>query len=210
MPLASVGPGLAVIDRYEQHLQWLFQGHQHISRQWLQTEADSDPELAVWLSLRLRVALPPERLQLLAPHLRQQLSGWQLYYQGQYQQAAEQFALAWPVAQEYPDSISPMDVALGLGKVYTRTGDWSLARNWILYSLALARAQQRLFAITEKVMVLWVSCSCVLAKPKRPKPAWVMPTNYYPLAAVNRPNNSIIWPVPCYAMGRCCALNRCS
>lgn len=149
MPPSDADLNSAVIDRYEQHLQWLFQGHQHISRHWLQTQADTDPELASWLSLRLRVALPPERLQALAPHLRQQLSGWQLYYQGQYQQAAEQFTLAWPVAQEYPDSISPMDVALGLGKVYTRTGDWSLARDWILHALASARAQQRLFAITE-------------------------------------------------------------
>ena len=149
MPPSSVHPGQAVIDRYEQHLQWLFQGHQQMSRQWLQTQADTDPALAAWLSLRLRVALPPAQLQALPPHSRHQLSGWQLYYQGQYPQAAEQFALAWPLAQQHPDSISPMDVALGLGKVYTRTGDWSLARDWMLHSLALARAQQRLFAVTE-------------------------------------------------------------
>ncbi len=136
--------------RHEQHLLWLFLGHQQLSRQWLQEEADSDPEFADWLALRLRVPRPSERLELMAPHLRQQLTGWRLYYQGDYQPAVEQFQHAWQaVLNDQSDNPCAIDLALGLGKVYTRSGHWGQARDWILHSLALARAQHRLFAVTE-------------------------------------------------------------
>ena len=136
--------------RHEQHLQWLFHGHQHLSRQWLQKQADSDPEFADWLALRLRMPRPPERMELMAPHLRQLLTGWRLYYQGDYHRAVEQFQLAWPaVLSGQRDSSCAIDLALGFGKVYTRSGHWSQAREWILHSLALARTQHRLFAVTE-------------------------------------------------------------
>ena len=139
-----------LMARHEQHLHWLFHGHQQLSRQWLQEQADTDPEFADWLALQLRVPRPPERLDLMAPHLRQQLTGWHLYYQGSYQQAAEQFQLAWQaVPNEQPDNPGAIDLALGFGKVYTRSGHWIHARAWILHSLALARAQHRLFAVTE-------------------------------------------------------------
>lgn len=138
-----------LMARHEQHLQWLFLGHQHLSRQWLQQQAASDPEFADWLALRLRVPRPPQRMEQMAPHLRQQLTGWRLYYQGEYHRAAEQFQLAAPMALNEPDNPCAIDLALGLGKVYTRTGHWGQSRDWILYSLALARAQYRLFAVTE-------------------------------------------------------------
>ena len=135
---------------HEPHLQLLFHGHQHLSRQWLRDEVDSDPEFADWLALRLRVPRPPERMERMAPHLRQQSTGWRLYYQGDYHRAAEQFQLAWPaVLPRLHDSHDAIDLALGFGKVYTRTGHWSQARDWILLSLALARARHHLFAVTE-------------------------------------------------------------
>ena len=136
--------------RHEPHLQLLFHGHQRLSRQWLRDEADSDPEFADWLAWRLRVPRPPERMERMAAPLRQQSAGWHLYYAGDYCQADEQFQRALPaVLPSRHDSHDAIDLALGFGKVYTRSGHWRQAREWILYSLALARAQHQLFAVTE-------------------------------------------------------------
>lgn len=139
-----------LLERHEQHLQRLFQGHQQLSRQWLQNEAGSDPDFADWLAVRLRVLRPAPRMEHMAPHLRQRLQGWHLYYQGDYHLAAGQFELAWPeVRTRHHDSHDAVDLALGFGKVYTRSGHWSHAREWILHSLALARERHQLFAVTE-------------------------------------------------------------
>lgn len=147
-------PLARLLNRHERHLQWLFQGHQSLSRQWLQQHGSDDPEFADWLSVRLRVPGAPERMQQLPVAVRQQWQGWQDYYQGRYAEAAQAFWQAWAAVQPQPNELEPdlgaaADVALGLGKVYTRSGHWQAARAWLLYALGLARSEQRLFTTTE-------------------------------------------------------------
>lgn len=150
-------PLARLLNRHERHLQWLFQGHQSLSRQWLQQHGSDDPEFADWLSVRLRVPGSAERMQQLPTAVRQQWQGWQHYYQGRYTAAAQQFWHAWEAVQPQPNTPEPeepdlgaaADVALGLGKVYTRSGHWQAARAWLLHALNLARSEQRLFAVTE-------------------------------------------------------------
>lgn len=136
--------------RHEQHLQWLFHGHQSLSRDWLKVHAACDPELADWLILRLRLPGAEQRIAHWPAVWQHQWSGWQLYYQGEYRAAAQQFLQAWPSALADREDRGPAtDLALGLGKVYTRSGHWEAARSWILCSLDWARADHRLFAVTE-------------------------------------------------------------
>lgn len=139
-----------LMAHHEHHLQSLFAGCQQASRQWLHHEAATDPEFATWLRLRLRMPLPAAAATTLPSGVRQQAQGWQLYYQGHYCRAAEQFQRAWEAAgAHHRPTHETMDGALGLGKVYTRTGHWRHARGWILHALSQARARHDVFSITE-------------------------------------------------------------
>ena len=64
------------------------------------------------------------------------LNGWQAYYQNDYLLAHQYFTNA--IQQADWQQFLP-DTALGLAKVYTRTGHWHTARNWCLYYLNIAR-----------------------------------------------------------------------
>lgn len=72
--------------------------------------------------------------------------GWHAYYQHDYAAAHECFLQAiqkdnW---QHYA-----LNSALGLAKVYTRTGHWQSARDWCLYYLSLARQHSYHFDIAK-------------------------------------------------------------
>lgn len=62
--------------------------------------------------------------------------GWHAYYQNDYLAAHDQFdkIIQADLCQQYS-----LNCALGLAKVYTRTGHWETARDWCLYYLSLAR-----------------------------------------------------------------------
>lgn len=62
--------------------------------------------------------------------------GWDFYYRYDYKNAFAYFKAA--VADEGVVSIS---AALGLAKVYTRTGQWDLGRRWVLHYLYIARKE---------------------------------------------------------------------
>lgn len=65
-------------------------------------------------------------------------AGWRCYFQHQYVQAFDHFAKALTEASWQQDAT---DTALGMAKVYTRTGHWQLAKSWCIYYLQLARKQ---------------------------------------------------------------------
>lgn len=70
--------------------------------------------------------------------LQDQWLGWQRFYAGDYVNAAGAFVSALQGGREV-DELLFMGTALGLGKVYTRTGHWAAAREWLLYYLSLSR-----------------------------------------------------------------------
>lgn len=72
--------------------------------------------------------------------------GWQQFYQHQYEQALTFFE---QTLQAEHWQIYAIDTALGLAKVYTRTGHWALARDWCLYYLHLARKHLTAFDIAK-------------------------------------------------------------
>lgn len=142
----------ATFARHESHLQRLILGHQTFSRQWVAESAEQDPLLADWLALQLNESRLDTRADTLPPAMRQQWLGWRHYYQNEYRLAGERFLDAWQAATDRCDATvepSIANIALGLGKVYTRTGHWSAARRWLLLALARARAEYKLFAATE-------------------------------------------------------------
>lgn len=69
--------------------------------------------------------------------------GWVAYFQGDYGAACEQFLAGLKqLAQQDSTTNSPLlkgRLALGLAKVYTRTGHWQSARGWLLHALDQAR-----------------------------------------------------------------------
>lgn len=76
----------------------------------------------------------------------QRSEGWRAYFQGQYVEAHTHFqnsinTLDW---QHYA-----YDAALGIVKVYTRSGHWQAAQQWALYYLSVARALHDDFGLTK-------------------------------------------------------------
>ena len=61
--------------------------------------------------------------------------GWQHYMQGQYLQAYHDFLCS---LEEVEWKELSADTALGVAKIYTRTGHWQFAKKWLLYYLFLA------------------------------------------------------------------------
>lgn len=72
--------------------------------------------------------------------------GWQQFYGHHYKTALSYFEQALTI-QDW--QLYATDTALGLAKVYTRTGHWALARDWCLYYLYLARKQLTAFDIAK-------------------------------------------------------------
>lgn len=135
---------LARLDHFQQYL--LVGQHQYVLDA-LPSMACDDP-IAIWLRIYLRQDLTAQVEAELPDHYAEQWRGWRAYYRGDYVQASQHFMLAW-------DAISQLglagqaDIALGLGKVYTRTGHWEAARGWLLHSLAIGRQQNRLFDVVQ-------------------------------------------------------------
>lgn len=72
--------------------------------------------------------------------------GWAAYYQHDYLLAHDYFTQA--MQQENWQQYA-LNSALGLAKVYTRTGHWQAARDWCLYYLSLARESSYHFEVAK-------------------------------------------------------------
>lgn len=140
----------ATLVRQDRHLQRLVHGEQSYSRRWVAEHGSDDPELAAWLSAELRLSDQPAHLAQAPEALRLPWQGWLDYYRGDYPAAAASFTRAWATLGEAPDEAAlAADIALGLGKVYTRSGHWQDARCWLLHSLQQSRDEQRLFGLVQ-------------------------------------------------------------
>ncbi len=72
--------------------------------------------------------------------------GWRAYFQGRYIDAHECFQAS--LSQRDWQTFA-YDVALGMAKVYTRSGHWQSAQKWALYYLSLARSLRDDFGLTK-------------------------------------------------------------
>lgn len=133
-----------LLNEYEALLQPLFQGHfKGIQKK---QHSLSHSPLPIWLQAALPSSEMTDQVAALPPAAAACLQGWRAYYGGDLEQARQFFAKAQAaVTPSVADSGLATDIALGFAKVYTRSGHWQTAREWLLYSLSLARKADRLF-----------------------------------------------------------------
>ncbi|ANE56529.1 tetratricopeptide repeat protein [Methylomonas sp. DH-1] len=136
------------LERLNYFQQYLLIGQHQFVMDAIQSIPTNDP-VGIWLRMHLRQDINEEVEAELPVHYAEQWRGWRVYYQGDYSQAAQHFIEAWRVMSDKFLSMGQADVALGLGKVYTRTGHWRAARDWLLKALAIGRQQNRLFDIVQ-------------------------------------------------------------
>jgi tetratricopeptide (TPR) repeat protein len=139
------------LSHYDHHAHALEYGHQGPTRSLLaQAKVTNNQPVNDWLAAKLKHKWPLSSVNQWPPVMAQQWHGWQAYYQGSYAQSAQHFTRAWDlVAQGEAELGFISDIALGLGKVYTRTGHWQAARRWLIYCLSEARCQNNLFNVTQ-------------------------------------------------------------
>lgn len=140
------------LARYDRHAHALEYGHQGHTREMLlrsQATAHQQP-VNDWLAARLKHDWPLAAVAEWPSIMADQWHGWQAYYRGEYDVAADYFTSAWySVDAGVNDLGFRRDVILGLGKVYTRTGHWQAARGWLILYLAESRQQVELFSVTQ-------------------------------------------------------------
>ena len=104
-------------------------------------------QLKPWLDCVLQNSQDLIQLKLTLPTANfLSLQGWQAYYQHQYLIAHQYFSeiIDQDDWQQYAT-----DTALGMAKIYTRTGHWQSAQDWCLYYLTLARKNLSHFDIAK-------------------------------------------------------------
>lgn len=133
---------------HDYHLQALVHGHDHEAVRWVNDENDPPPALRDWLAWQLQLPLTPAQRETLPFTHRSAWLGWRDYYRGRFPAAADCLHDAFVNADNSPESQHLLcATALGLGKVYTRTGHWQAARAWLLLALNTARKADRPFDI---------------------------------------------------------------
>lgn len=138
-----------LLDVHEALLQPLLQGHRRTVIAQLPQHADTP--LYPWFRAMLtQKGSAHEHTHLPAEHATC-WQGWQAYYAGNYHQAWQHFLHGQQLLQQHSGSpwglgtSLPVELALGLAKVYVRVGYWHTSRQWTLHALALARKADRLF-----------------------------------------------------------------
>ncbi len=139
----------ADLYQYDCHMHLLEYGHQSDTRQMLKQNPNSTV-VNDWLAAKLKSNKPLSSAQQWPKVMTAQWQGWQNYYLGHYANAAIHFAKGWQLIQQGEAELGfKKDIALGLGKVYTRTGHWHSAREWLLLFLAESRQAGDLFGATQ-------------------------------------------------------------
>jgi tetratricopeptide (TPR) repeat protein len=139
---------LQQLDRLNHFQQYLMIGQHRYVMEAVQAMPVNDP-VAIWLRIHLRQDLNEQIESELPIQYAEQWRGWRTYYCGDYIQAAQYFIQAWQAMSKASISAGQADVALGLGKAYTRIGHWRAAREWLLKSLVIGRQQNNLFDIVQ-------------------------------------------------------------
>lgn len=119
-------------------------GHSYQAEQYfLSLPDDSQSQLYDWCCIKLqKKILSPSKIQ--ASHVL--INAWDAYYQHDYINSHEMFCQAWQLDLNDDEK---MRIALGLGKIYTRSGHWQAARDWTLYALKIARQIANTFDIAK-------------------------------------------------------------
>lgn len=120
-----------------------FQGHFSHTDHF--AEQAQDPSLALWLSYLAKKQLPTDSIQQLPAPYADCWLAWLAYNKGELVQALELFIRSFNALDHQRDAALTIDVCLGLGRLYTRTGYFHTARNWLLYAGDLARQHDRLY-----------------------------------------------------------------
>jgi tetratricopeptide (TPR) repeat protein len=133
---------------HDYHLQALVHGHDGEARRWVNEGSEQPSALRDWLSWQLHLPLNAAQLETLPLSQRSAWLGWRDYYSGQFPSAANSLHDALKHLDDLPENQHLLcNAALGLGKVYTRTGHWQAARAWLLFALDTARHADRQFDI---------------------------------------------------------------
>lgn len=110
-----------------------------------QLSGEGIDEIKPWLS-QLSLRASEYNQGELPDSVYQRCEGWRAYFQGRYLDAYNRFQASidnkdW---QQYA-----YDAALGMAKIYTRSGHWQSAQQWTLYYLSLARSLRDDFGLTK-------------------------------------------------------------
>ena len=111
----------------------------------LSAEVEGTDSLMPWLRQLSLQALPEDSASL-PTSVYARSEGWLSYFCGNYVQAYEGFLRS--ISDEQWQSLA-YDSALGLAKVYTRSGHWQSAKAWTLYYLSCARKRRDDFGLVK-------------------------------------------------------------
>lgn len=123
-------------------------GLEYEARQYAKTlDADIYIKLYPWAS-QLLLGLPENTSQFddLPDCLYHRSLAWTAYYHHHYLEAHERFIQS---ASQNDYQQFAYDTALGLCRIYTRSGHWQIAQRWAIYYLSLARKARDDFALTK-------------------------------------------------------------
>lgn len=124
-------------DRFCQQEHWQHQGEASAAK-------TQHSDFECWQRWLTRQPLTIEELNQLPSTAKAVHQAWQDYHQGLYQTSLTHFKQALTEMEKNWPAIN-LDAALGICRIYTRTGQWQLARDWGTYALKLARKHNRLF-----------------------------------------------------------------
>lgn len=134
------------LAQHIEQLSFLFQAGKSIQAQqyFSQLTLTEQDDLEGWMAHQLLQS--PKNKQDLPEVVSLHIAAWQAYYQHQYIDAHAIFAQI--LMQQDWQNLVPT-AALGLAKVYTRTGHWHAARAWAIYYLSLARQHLHHFDVAK-------------------------------------------------------------
>lgn len=142
------GNDWTLLALHDYHLQSLVHGHHDEALRWIHTPTSDAPTLLNWLALHLNLPMSAAQLESMPWPYRCAWHGWNHYYSGKLPSAANTLHEAFESLENRPENQQMLcSTALGLGKVYTRTGHWQAARAWLLYALNVGRNADRQFDI---------------------------------------------------------------
>lgn len=110
-----------------------------------QLSGEGIDEIKPWLG-QLSLRASEYSLNDLPDSVYQRCEGWRNYFLGRYIDAYVRFQAS---ISHQDWQAHAYDAALGMAKIYTRSGHWQLAQEWALYYLSVARTMRDDFGLTK-------------------------------------------------------------
>lgn len=124
----------------------------------MDTQVFNGTPLNTWLQWQLRHNLPAAAFESIPPAAAEIWHAWQCYHRGDYVRAHQLFCSCWERVEadagQATQSAIAIDCALGLARLYTRSGHWHSARQFALFALYHSRISQRMFDLSRGHNVL--------------------------------------------------------